>query len=367
MNQPITPPSETFSAQTLTSTYSTDDLRDFERHASPFLTVVLPSPSSHHDAAHRLAVHWKNARRSVAAAGWPTDRLAELDDLVGGWRHGDGEAIVIVQSIDGARLEETLVSAVMHPTTSIDQWPRLLTILENRQRTLPHIVVVTDRVGADVVGFDGGEPTTSVEVEGERLHIHRGHPGGWSQRRFQQRAENTWEENADDVVDATIELASKLEPVFIAVAGEVRAQSMVEAGLRDRARIEIVSIEAGDVDGISTEVVRIVDDHHARFLRAAIRTLRERVGNGTGLVDDAVIDALRDGRVDILFVHDVDDHDVDDHDGDDHDGERVGTVETPCRRFADRAVGEALSTGAHVVVIPHVSELSNGVAATPRW
>ncbi len=37
--------------------------------------------------------------------------------------------------------------------------------------------------------------TATEQVEGETEYIRRGAPGGWSQKRFQQRAENTWEHN----------------------------------------------------------------------------------------------------------------------------------------------------------------------------
>ena len=47
------------------------------------------------------------------------------------------------------------------------------------------------------VGIHGDSPEeVQVQVDGDELHIHRPHQGGWSQRRFQQRAENQWEANA---------------------------------------------------------------------------------------------------------------------------------------------------------------------------
>lgn len=348
--------------ETLTSTYSIGDVRELARQAGPFLTVVLPSPSAHDDAAHRLAVRWKNARRTAEQTGWPVDRLHELDALLDDWEHGDAAAFVIVQSSDGARLEETAMTEVTATHVSIDTHPRVLTILDGRQRTLPHIAVVTDRAGADIIAFDGGVVTEKSDVEGEQLHIHRGHPGGWSQRRFQQRAENTWTDNADSVVDAVLDVAARTEPVVIAVAGDVRARALVEKGLRERTGIAVASLEAGDADGIADEVIRVVDDQHARFLRQAIEQLRNGVGAGSAVNGRAVLDALEEGRVDTLFVTDVDDHGHGAPDAAD-----VGSVEHPNDRIVDRAIAAGVATGATVVVIPNIAELTDGVAATVRW
>ena len=346
----------------LTATYSSDDLRDLGQRTGPFLTVALPSPSSHDDSAHRLAVRWKNARRAVEQTGWPSDRLEELDSLLADWQHDDAAAFVIVQSIDGERVDETLMSELTTPNVSVDARPRVLTILDSRQRTLPHIVVVTDRAGADIVAFDGGVATLTSEIEGERLHIHRGHPGGWSQRRFQQRAENTWDDNADSVVESVLQVAERVQPILIAVAGEVRAQALVENGLRDRTEIPVATLAAGDPDGIADEVVRLVDDQHARFLRTAIEGLRAGTGTGNARRGEAVVEALQQGRVETLYVHDVDDHD---QGGVNTAG--TGSVDRPNDRLVDRAIVEALGTGASVVAIPNVGELTDGVAATLRW
>jgi peptide subunit release factor 1 (eRF1) len=307
-------------------------------------------------------VRWKNARRAAEQTGWPADRLNELDAVVDGLEHDHASAFVIVQAADGAHLEETLGSEIAAASVSVDEHPRLLTILDSRQRTLPHIVVVTDRAGADIVTFEGSAATATSEVEGERLHIHRGHPGGWSQRRFQQRAENTWEVNADSVVEAVLQAADRAQPALIAVAGDVRAKTLVERGLSERTDAPVALLDSGDPDGIADEVIRLVDDQHARFLRRAIERLREAAGSGNAPHGESVLDALRAGRVDALLVHDVDDHDQGSIDALD-----VGSLEQPHDRLVDRAIVEALDTAASVVVIPNVAELSDGVAATLRW
>ena len=53
--------------------------------------------------------------------------------------------------------------------------------------------------------------SSTVGSEGDTEYIHRCHPGGWSQRRFQQRAENPRDDNANDIALAAHALAQRAE------------------------------------------------------------------------------------------------------------------------------------------------------------
>lgn len=175
-------------------------------------------------------------------------------------------------------------------------------------------------------------------------------------------AENTWEDNADSVVDAVATMIDEIQPVVVAIAGDVRAKSLIEDGLGDRTSTEIVLLDSGDADGITADVLRLVDDRHARFLRAALEALRAADGTGTLRSGHDVVEPLQQGRVATLYVHDVADHArgaIDD--------ERVASFDAPNRRLVDRALSDALETGATVVVTPNVGELVEGVAAVLRW
>jgi hypothetical protein len=345
----------------IASTSTTDDLRTLAGHTPPFLTVVLPLPSDHDDADHRLDVRWRNARR-LAQDTWPAERLDALDAHVTGLDHGRGEAVVVVQPADGPIFTEYLTIGVAGPRVTIGDAPALVPIVEHRQRTLPHVVVATDRAGADVVAFDAGSVIATEVVEGDTEHIHRGHPGGWSQRRFQQRAENTWERNAGEVADTvrTVarEMAALHPPVLVAVAGEVRARTLVVEALEQPpldGAPEIVAIETGDPDSIAEETLRRLADLHARLQLDVVERLRATPGSLTDA--DAVLRALDQGRVDAVLVTDRIDDPIDEQAAD--------VVHTDC--VVDRAVLAALSTSASIVVVPRVAEVSDGLAAITRW
>lgn len=320
-----------------------DDLRPLAGSSGRFLTILLPAPSHHADAAERFAIERKTALKSVSA-DWPADDLQALDRELAALPHDAGAGLIVVRSTAGDSLVEFIDDPV-DPSVFEGSAPRLAPLIESRQRTIAHVVVEADLAGADLTAFDGGDVLATGVVEGETEFIHRGHAGGWSQRRFQQRAENTWEENADDVAHAARRLADRVGARLIAVAGPDRARTMVVKSLGD-APMSVVSLSAGNPDGIADEVTRHTADIAAADTVDVIRRARESMATTEGFVGD-VLDALIAGRVETLIVHD------DGAPGDD--------------RYVDRCITAALTTGASIHVVPNVGALRDGAGAILRW
>ena len=339
-------------AARLTSTFSTDDLRAFVDGDGPYATVLLPAPSGQFGSDHRFEVMWKHARRRLEA-DWPEDRLDALGEAVADLHHSDAPAFVVAQRADGTILIEPLNAGLKGDDAVVEvaDHPRLLEIIDDRQRTLPHIVVDTDRTGATVTGFDAGEPTGTEDVEGDTEHINRVRGGGWSHRRFQQRAENTWERNAGEVADVVSRMARDLDPVLIAVAGEVRAKQFLHEALDQEFGDRLADIEAGDIDGVSSEVVDLLADRRARFQVAILERFRDQ----GGITDPGDVEtALREGRVETLLV-----------------AGPTSTMDDGDRRRRLDAIGAAitaaLTTSATIVVVPQTAEMTGGLAALARW
>ena len=183
-----------------------DDLKRLATAADSYFTVAIPAPSNRTDAEHRFELEWRNARRELSAR-WDDAELAQVDEVLGGLTHAGGEALVLVHPRGGPTHAEFLDEPIAAGFVHEGPVPRLATLIEARRRAIAHVVVETDRAGADLTAFDGGDVVATQTVDGETVHIHRGHPGGWSQRRFQQHAENTWENNARDVSEAVAHLA----------------------------------------------------------------------------------------------------------------------------------------------------------------
>lgn len=325
-----------------------EDLRPLTEAEGPFLTLLLPAPSHHADAAERFAIRCKNALKNVSDE-WPADDLDALESELLALPHEAGASVIVIRSADGV-IHTEFIDDPVDASVFEGPFPRLAPLIEARQRTIAHLVIEADKAGASLMAFDGGEALASEIVEGDTDVIHRGHPGGWSQRRFQQRAENTWDENADGVADAAKVLAERVEARLIAVAGPARARSMVTDALHDRVRPEqcrIESVEAGDVDGIAEEVTRLTADVAAVDAVELIDAAKESMATADDF-DGDVLAALEAGRVETLLVHD--------------DG---GTTNDD--RIIDRGIARALATGAKIHVVPNVAALHGGLGAILRW
>lgn len=333
-----------------------DDLKNVANESDWFATITIPTPSNLDDARARFELEWRNARRQLSD-DWDDDELERLDELVGDLRHGDSASLVIVHARHGSTLIEALDEPVSATTVHEGPLPRLATVIEARQRVIAHVVVEADRAGADLTAFDGGTVLATESVEGATVHIHRGHAGGWSQRRFQQRAENTWEDNARQVADAVATLARKVDAQLVAVAGDIRAQMFILESLPTDIADIAVRIDAGSPAGIADEVVRLVSTIVADRVTAAADRVRAGLANDIASIDtNTIVDALRQGRVDTLLVHD-----------DATSGHGADPTWLDGARLVDRAIVAALATDAEILVVPHLAMMDGPLAATLRW
>jgi len=328
-------------------TVSLDDLRPLAETSGPFLTLLLPAPSKHADAAERFAIVCKNAVRRVSDE-WPSADLEALESELATLPHDAGTGVIVVRPVANRSVVE-FVDEPLRASVLEGPQPRLAPLIRARQHTVAHVLVEADKAGASLAAFDGGDVLATGEVEGETLHIHRGHAGGWSQRRFQQRAENTWEENADDIAEAAAKMAVEVDARLIVVAGPARARSMVTQALNDRVRaeVDVTPIEAGDEHGIVDAVAELVTAIADADSTAAVDAATESMATTEGF-DGDVMAALRAGRVEMLVVHD---------DGD----------TTSADRHIDRCIIAALASGAAIHVVGAGHGLRDGVAAILRW
>jgi peptide subunit release factor 1 (eRF1) len=332
-------------------------------------SVYLRSPSAHADADHRLETGWKNMRRELAEQGAPDAVLSSLDADVAATEHGDAAAFAFFRGSAGA-VVDAMDDEIHRDLATYDRLPRLVPVLESHQRTVPHVIVTTDRVGADIVAVTAGEVAERREVEGEDQHVHRGRFGGWSHRRFQQRAENTWEQNAKLVADEVSEVARDAGARVVVVAGDERASHLLlerlDADVHGVARL----LDEGGDDAVAEAAVRLAADVVARDTTDVLRGLDDRTSAGTAVVGVGdVLAALSEGRVETLVVHDEaeDERRAWFEPGDSpvaatsrtSDGQVDG-------RLVDVAVRSALLTDADIRVVPP-SAATDGLAALLRW
>lgn len=363
-----------------------DDLRALAHRPGPFASVYLPARSTTVDAPERLEVQWHNARRSLEEAGAPSELLEALNaPATADHRAGEIRCLIAAATPEGAWdvvVDTWMEGELSSPIARYGPVPHLVPLLDERRRRVAHVTVLIDRVGADITsaGVDVG-PGTEIEIEGETQDIARSAPGGWSQRRFQQRAENTWEDNARGVAAEVADLARRIDARFVAVAGDVRATAFLVEHLPDDVAAEVITVDGSRHDhaGVSDEVDRIAADHAARRSVDVLHELAERVGTDRGTTDVAsVLQALRRHQVETLVVATgaAADH-----------TERTASILASDRSqlalgrdelveagddveqadLDDAAVAAALVTGAEVVVVPATTRLVDGLGAMLRF
>src|SRR5439155_1320841 len=133
-------------------------------------------------------LRWKDLRRELASQGAPPSIMEGIEPFVPD-AHLDGACLAVVANLaDGILHVEHGPEA---PSTDVAAWaplPRLVPLLRWRQTLLPHMIVLVDRTGADLIGVARDRADVVRTAEGQDDEIRKSAPGGWSQRRYQQRA-----------------------------------------------------------------------------------------------------------------------------------------------------------------------------------
>ncbi len=279
-------------------------------HVGTFTTVYVPTPSTAADAERRYEIRRKNVAAELEhlKAGSPTvsvvgDALAEAD-------HADATArLIVAVDTDGdasVLVDHSMIRALSRTSVTVGPVPALLPILEATQVDLSHVAVLLDRTGGDLFARnDLGSPLAVDEVEGNEVHIHRGHPGGWSQRRFQQTAENTWEKNAREVVDRLAELHPG--NALVVVGGDVRAVGFFIEHLPSR--YTVLEVEgsraerpAPGVDAFLDHADLALRNRAAEQMVDELGVVREAVGVGTAKTGPEALDMVTRGLASKLVV-----------------------------------------------------------------
>lgn len=358
-----------------------DSLTALATARGPFASLFLDTRADFEEAPKQIDLRWRGLREELAAKGAPEDALARLDEVVEG-SHREGEGLAAVATEDEVVLREHLST----PVSDGAAWghaPRLLPLLEWVQDNPTYAVVLADRTGAEIAVTSSWRPEYETEVEGDDWPVRRISPGGWSQRRFQQRAENLWEENARDVAAAVQKVVSDDQIDLVIVSGDVRAVSLLRDNLTESfsaALQELEGTQAHSIDEISEEVHKAVAGHAAQTTEAILERFREERGQEDRAAEGAgqTAKALSQERVETLIVS-----------GQDISGtgyivaEEPTQVSTDRQALADLQLGDVIETplldglvrsalagGSAVRVIPSLSPEhapADGIGAILRY
>ncbi len=347
----------------------------------PFLSVYLTTDARIDNASHHSQQRWKTMRADLEQQGAPPELLDRVEALVPD-AHLAGQCLSALIAMDGT---EVIEHHDEEPKADIGRWsqvPVLAPCLEWHQRAVPYVVVLADRTGADLVAVRRSGRAITAEVGDDDGVIERNAPGGWSQKRYQRRAESTWDENARDVAAEVERLAQRVDARLVVVAGDVRAKQLLREHLAGPVAELVREVEGGrgadgSSDDLDAEIRPLVATVTASDTRAVLQRFREERGRLDRAADGpaATITALNEGRVDLLLVP-----------GDVDDPATLWCGDAPVPIAAspvelgdlgvdvsyeaplvDVLIRAALGTAAGVRVVPRASAPEDGIGALLRW
>jgi hypothetical protein len=357
------------------------DLAELVRRPGPFLSVYLNTEREVENAAPRSETRWKTVRSDLEPQGVPEAVLGEIDTLVPG-AHLEGECLAVIADRERILHVEHGTAEGPNDEAAWGPIPRLLPIVRWRQSEPPYVVVLTDRTGADLFGFVRGLPDAiRGEVEGDHDEIRRVKPGGWSQRRYQDRAEDSWKENAEQVAGRVARLAQDLEAQLVIVAGDVRAVELLQKSLPERVEglVHVVEGERpweGKGDPIPEETQDLVERHVRQTTERLMAKFEEERGQHDKAAEgvEATAKALSQAQVAVLLITE---REIDRELSFGPEPALLGPsaqelkelgVDSPEQGHAsDVLVRAALGTGAGVRVLDDEAGIDDGVGALLRW
>ena len=354
------------------------DLRDVVARDDLFITVWASRPAM---TPRPIASRVQEVRDAIHG-GWPSsiaEQVAEAVDAA----FPAAEGVVVVADHDGIVLNELLGQSPRTDIVRVSSLPSLAPVIEHRQQSIPFVAIVADRRGADLF-WSSGDQSGTTTVDGDDTTLTKVQAGGWSQRTFQQRAENTWEHTAQEIADELVRLADSITPRVITVAGDVRIKEMLQKRLPTAISVLLRDAPGGGRSADGSESHR--DDAVRRWVRTAIaedtvavlrlfeqhRGQLDRASDGAA----ATFAAMREARIDTLLVHD------------DPASERVayfvadepnvvaldrrtmtdlGHASARPGRLIDVAIRAAILNGAGIRVVPGTHPVNEGIGAILRW
>jgi len=332
------------------------------------VSLYLNTPIAVENAAQRLELAWRSTRQELTAAGVDDHTLDALEGAVLDNRT-EGNSVVAFASHGSVLYARRMPEELAREQAVVASLPYVTPLLSWAQTRVPHVVVLADRAGAEILAYvDGTEPVVSEEVEGSHDVVRRVQPGGWSQRRYQQRAIDSWEGNAAEVCEEIDRVVRSVDAKVVLVGGDVHAVRLIQEHLPEPVKPLAQVLEAGGgraTDGgtpfTAAEIVDKVGLVALERLQTVLDEFQEERGQGDRATDGvaATVEAIRKAQVATLLIHDDPDDDRTLWFGDDpslvalHRNDLDGVADhVEEGRVADVLVRAATGTGADVVIVP---------------
>jgi hypothetical protein len=290
-------------ASTLSKLYTLD---------GPFTTIYVASPSATEDAAEQFDIRWRNILRDLQAAGVDESTREAISSARGD--HARGGTRVVVATPGAVQLAISLPQPPAREIVTTGNLPVLAPLVDALGVQVPHVVVLADRKGADVLAYTAGpEPVETGTVTNDRFPDRKVHAGGWAAKRYSNDVEETWEQSARDVAGLVAQVAKDVDARLVIASGDERALQLLSQHLPTDLVDRFVAVAGGgrhadgSEDVIADEVLRVLGETVAADTVELLEKFAEERGQHDRAADGlaATVAALRMGQVDTLILTDA--------------------------------------------------------------
>ncbi|MFI7424247.1 Vms1/Ankzf1 family peptidyl-tRNA hydrolase [Nonomuraea sp. NPDC049684] len=266
-----------------------DFIRPLYERRGPYASVYLGALTE-----PQRETHWHSVRDQLD--GTDPETIDALE--VAANRPAPGQALFATH---GAVVLAEPLARAPYELATVSPLPHVTPMLRQRGENVPHLRVIVDHAGAELSVFGGGAPRTTT-VEAADWPLQKTAQGGWSQKRYERGAEETWEKNAVAVAREIDEQVRRIGAELIIVAGEPKSRSYLLQHLSTKSADRVMMVEHGsrsDHGQFEADVERALDDWLER--RRAELLDRHRESSGPAGLSQ-VAHALREGRVHAVLM-----------------------------------------------------------------
>jgi hypothetical protein len=290
-------------ASTLSKLYGLD---------GPFTSLYIDSSSASEDAAPQYDIRWKNILRDLESAGVDGATREAISAARGD--HGRGSTRVVVATPGQVHLAISLPQPPAQEIITTGNLPVLTPLVDALGLQVPHVVVLTDRKGADVLAYTAGPaPVETDSVTNNRFPDRKVSGAGWATKRYSNDVEETWEQSARDVAGLVERVAKDVDARLVIASGDERALQLLGQHLPTDLVDRFVEVGGGGrhIDGsdgvIAEEVLRVLGDMVTADTVELLEKFSEERGQDDRAADGlaATVAALRMGQVDTLILTDA--------------------------------------------------------------
>jgi len=216
----------------------------------PFATVYLDATRGDESGYREVMNRWQGLKRSLAHQDTPTEILELLEERISEPTHATGQVGRFLVAGEGKVLvDRVLKTPPIKDEASYAGAPALRAAAAASDDHINFFLVEVNRMGADVKAPDPrnpvGAPELYAEISGEHDVVHKVRGGGFHHSKLQNRAEDSWERNAEHIANRLDELVTTDRPELLILSGDVRAVALVSERLGEAARKISVQLPGG--------------------------------------------------------------------------------------------------------------------------